>query len=159
STVAVVMASAGQAHPQHVPAQSRISYTHGAAARALMDSLDEPAGLQERGSRSGLRAAKWTTAAVSAGAAVCRVRQSRRAGEEYEQLEELCGVEVSRCEQRLPGGAYADAEVEAQYQDVRALDRRARTGLIAGQVGFAASVVLFVLDLRNSEGPANIPYD
>lgn len=159
STVAVVMVSAGQAHAQHVPAHSRISYTHSAAAKALMDSLDEPAALQDRGSWSGLRVAKWTTAALSAGAAVYGVLNNRRADEEYEQLEELCSVEVSRCEQRLPGGAYADAEVEAQYQDVRALDRRARTGLIAGQVGFAASVVLFVLDLRNSEGPANIPYD
>ena len=106
-----------------------------------------------------LRVAKWTTAAAAAGAAVYGVMQNRRADERFEQLEQVCVTATWRCLERLPNGAYADAELEAQYQEVRSLDSRARTALIAGQVGVAASVVLFILDLRNSGGPENIPYE
>ena len=115
--------------------------------------------LQERSGWRPLAIAKWTTAAAAAGAAVYGVVQNRRADSQYEDLEQVCVEEPFRCEGRLPDGAYADAELEARYQDVRDLDGRARAALIAGQIGIAASVVLFILDLRNSDGPQNIPYE
>ena len=115
--------------------------------------------VQERSGWRPLAVAKWTTAAAAAGAAVYGVVQNRRADNQFEDLEQVCVEEPFRCEQRLPNGAYADAELEARYQDVRDLDGRARAALIAGQIGVAASVVLFILDLRNSDGPQNIPYE
>lgn len=115
--------------------------------------------VQERSGWRPLAVAKWTTAAAAAGAAVYGVVQNRRADHQYEDLEQVCVEEPFRCEERLPNGAYADAELEARYQDVRDLDGRARAALIAGQIGVAASVVLFILDLRNSDGPQNIPYE
>ena len=68
------------------------------------------------------------------------------------------GVLAGRCAARLPDGAYADPELEALYQSVVRLDRRARLALIASQVGVGASVLLFVLDLRDGGGPRNIPF-
>lgn len=114
---------------------------------------------QERSGWRPLAVAKWTTAAAAAGAAVYGVVQNRRADHQYEDLEQVCVEEPFRCEERLPTGAYADAELEARYQNVRDLDGRAHAALIAGQIGVAASVVLFILDLRNSDGPQNIPYE
>lgn len=106
-----------------------------------------------------LRVAKWTTAAASAGLAVWGVVNNRRADERFEALEQECLLDPARCESRRPNGAYTDAALETQYQDVRDMDRNARTALIAGQVGLATSVVLFILDLRNNSGPSNIPYE
>jgi hypothetical protein len=106
-----------------------------------------------------LRVAKWTTATASAGLAVWGVVNNRRADQRFEALEQECLLDPARCEDRLPNGSYADPALEAQYQDVRDMDRNARTALIAGQVGLATSVVLFILDLRNNSGPSNIPYE
>lgn len=149
----------GRSQLQSMPHPARTDHSYDSVADGRPWRSEDAVSLQDRGGWSALRVAKWTTAGLSAGAAVFGVLNNRRADDEYEQLEALCAEEASRCGERLPGGAYADAQVEAQYQEVRMLDRRARTGLIAGQIGFAASVVLFVLDLRNNDGPDNIPYD
>lgn len=114
---------------------------------------------QSDGDWSALRIAKWGTGVAAAGFAVYGVLSNRRADEQFEDLEQTCADDPARCIDRLPNGAYADAELEAQYQDVRSLDRQARASLIAGQVGIATSVVLFILDLRNSDDPDNIPYE
>lgn len=106
-----------------------------------------------------LRIAKWSLAGIAAGTAIYGFVHNQRADERYEALEELCVQDPVRCDDVLPNGAYADAELEAEYQAVRDMDARARTALIAGQVGVAASVLLFILDLRNGESPENIPYE
>lgn len=106
-----------------------------------------------------LRIAKWAAAAGSAGAALYGFSVSRRAEAGHTRLEEACQAEPDVCRERLPGGAYADAELEAMYQDVRALDRRARASLLLGQVGVATTVLLFLLDLRNDRPPPNIPWE
>lgn len=113
----------------------------------------------ERGGWTALRVAKWSTAGVAAGTALYGFINNQRADDRFESIERACVLEPARCADRLPGGAYADAELEVEYQDARAIDRRARTALIAGQIGVAASVVLFIVDLRNSDAPADIPYE
>lgn len=142
-----------------VPLSALTAYANTSAAAALLHAQNDATAMQAAGGWSSLRIAKWTTAALAAGAAAYGVINNRKADDEFEQLEQLCVEQVDRCTERLPDGSYADADMESQYQNVRALDRRARTALIAGQLGIAASVVLFVLDLRNNDGPANIPYD
>jgi hypothetical protein len=114
---------------------------------------------REPGAWRALRLAKWTTAGASAGAALYGFYHNQRADEAYERLESACQAAQDACLLRLPGGAYANAELEREYQTVHSHDRRARAGLVAGQVGIATSVVLFILDLRNDRNPPNIPFE
>ena len=83
---------------------------------------------------------------------------SKEADVKFSELERLCNDDHARCGARGPDGAYADILLEERFQDVIALDRKARTALILSQVGVATSIVLFLLDLRNDEGPSDIPY-
>ena len=143
SMIVAVLLCAGagaQLHAQQIPAVAR------------PDSV-------MTGGWSMLRVAKWTTALAAAGTAIYGFTENQRADREYERLEQVCVDEPLRCDARLPNGAYTDADLEARYQDVRAIDRRARAALVAGQIGVAASVVMFIIDLRNSSPPANIPYE
>ena len=121
------------------------------------DTASAPAA--QRGNWSVLRVAKWSTATAAAGTALYGFVNNQRADERFESLEQVCVIEPTRCSDRLPNGAYADAELEADYQEARSIDRRARTALIVGQIGVVASVVLFIADLRNADAPANIPYE
>ncbi|MGH7466051.1 MAG: hypothetical protein ACREK1_12795 [Longimicrobiales bacterium] len=128
-------------------------------AQQAAPTLNADTSVEPRRGWSALRVAKWSTATAAAGTTLYGFLNNQRADAEYARLEQVCVDQPIRCETRLPNGAYADAELEAQYQDARAIDRRARTALVAGQIGVAASVVLFILDLRNSDPPANIPYE
>ncbi len=105
-----------------------------------------------------LRIAKWGTLAGAAGAALYGFLESGRADDAYDALENACEQDRTNCLRREPDGAYSDPALEAMYQDVRRLDRHTRTGLIASQVGLAASLVLFLLDLGNDGPPDDVPY-
>jgi hypothetical protein len=120
---------------------------------AAQPALDDPSPWRP------LRIAKWSTVTLSAAAALYGFSNNRSADDAFEVIEGVCAIEPDRCESRLPDGAYADAALEAEYQHVRSLDRRARGALIGSQIGIAASVVLFILDLRNQRPPDNIPYE
>jgi hypothetical protein len=125
---------------------------------------DLPAGgrvLQDASERSGLRpmrVAKWSVLAVAAGAGVYGFVRNNEADDRFRQLEELCQAEQFRCSQRTPDGAYADAEFERMYQDVRRLDDRSHVALLFSQIGVATGVALFLLDLGNSDSPDDIPW-
>jgi len=106
-----------------------------------------------------LRIAKWSTAALTAAVAGIGVASYMRADERYAALERACVESPEACAARLPNGAYADARLEAMYQEVLRYDSRARIALIGSQLGLAASVVLFIMDLRDDTTPPNIPYD
>ncbi|HUF49960.1 MAG TPA: hypothetical protein VMN60_03945 [Longimicrobiales bacterium] len=106
-----------------------------------------------------VRVAKWSTVGVAVGAALYGLANNQRADDAYEQLERLCQADRTRCASRTAGGPYTDLVLEAEYQRIRVLDRRARTGLVVGQAAVAASVVLFILDLRNERAPPNIPFE
>jgi hypothetical protein len=110
------------------------------------------------GSWRPLRVAKWTTLVAGTASAGYGFSANRDADERYVEIERICQVTPARC----TGGAtgpYADPVLEAMYQDVRALDKRSRMALIAGQVSLISSVVLFILDLRTGSAPPNVPYD
>jgi hypothetical protein len=106
-----------------------------------------------------LRIAKWTMVGASVGAALYGFSNNQRADDAYEGLEQMCQADLVRCAARTPGGAYTDPVLESEFQEIRRLDRRARTGLLVGQVAVASAVVLFIMDLRNGRPPPNIPYD
>lgn len=105
-----------------------------------------------------VRVAKWTTLAASAGAAVYGFTMSRRADDGYATLETLCEADRANCENRT-NGAYADADLERRYQEVLDLDGKTSTALTASQIGIAATVLLFIYDLRTPSTPKGIPYE
>lgn len=105
-----------------------------------------------------LRIAKWTTFLASGGAAAFGFVQNRRADREYEQLESECLAEPANCSV-LEDGSYANAVLEDRYQRIVDRDRTARTALLAGQIGLAASVIMFIIDLPERETPEDIPYE
>jgi hypothetical protein len=105
-----------------------------------------------------LRVAKWSLLAGAAASGIYGFVQNNRADDRFEQLERLCQDQAERCDLRTPDGAYADAEFEALYQEVGRLDSRSHTALLLSQAGIATSVVLFLLDLDNSNGPGDIPW-
>jgi hypothetical protein len=107
---------------------------------------------------TGLRIAKWSTLVSSVGLATYGFTTNSRADREYRRLEELCKADLPRCVLD-EAGRYADPDLEQRYQEVLDGDRRARTTLIASQVGLASSVLLFIMDLRSDRPPPNIPYE
>lgn len=105
-----------------------------------------------------LKIAKWSTLAGSAAAVGYGIAANRMADREYDEIERACGETPERCA-RLHDGAYADAQLDARYRDVVRMDDRAKLSLTAGQIGLAASVVLFILDLPRDAGTEDIPYE
>jgi hypothetical protein len=122
------------------------------ASRSGQQPVDQPSPWRP------LRIAKWTTLLGSAGAAAYGFVTNGRADDHYRDLELACTADATMCRDRLPNGAFRDADLEASYQEVLDLDRRSRRALLAGQIGIAASVALFLLDLGNERPPADIPY-
>lgn len=105
-----------------------------------------------------LSVAKWGSTAATAAAAVYGFSASLTADDHYARIERLCAEDASRCASRDADGGYLDPEIARLDEEASRLDRRARLALLASQVGVAASVVLFVLDLRNPGAPPNLPY-
>lgn len=105
-----------------------------------------------------LRLAKWTTLAGAVGAGVYGFIRNERADDEYRELERLCSNDPQRCGMDTSRGIYADPALQARYDKARAIDRESHVALIASQVGVAATVVLFLLDLGNTRPPPDIPY-
>ena len=126
---------------------------------ATAESGEMPAMPSSAPSFRPLRIAKWGTAVFTAAVAGIGVASYMRADDRYTELERACVENPTACSQRLPSGAYADPRLEAMYQEVLRYDERARLALIGSQLGLAASVVLFILDLRGGTTPPNIPYD
>lgn len=106
-----------------------------------------------------MRAAKWATLVSSVTAVTYGFSQSRSADRDYEEIEQLCVDAPASCARASSGTVYADANLEARYQDVVRKDDHARLALLAGQIGIAASVVLFILDLPARATPEDVPYN
>lgn len=112
-----------------------------------------------RGGWSAVRVAKWGTLFASAGTLTYGFSQNRTADREYEAIERLCQTTPAACATKPDSDEYADPALETRYQSVVRRDDRARLALLAGQVGLAASVLLFILDLSDGSLPHDIPYD
>ncbi len=105
-----------------------------------------------------LRIAKWTVLVAAAGAGIYGFTEDDAAGDGLRQLELLCRDQQFRCAARTETGAYADPEFAALDRKVRRHDRRSHDALLASQIGIAASVALFLIDLGNSSRPDDIPW-
>jgi hypothetical protein len=105
-----------------------------------------------------IRVGKWVTLAGAAASATYGIVANRDADDRYSGLEQLCQDDPSRCTRRSTNGPFADAALEAEYQDILRLDRRAKYSLAAGQISMAVTVVLFILDLPRGGTGEDIPY-
>ena len=103
-----------------------------------------------------VRIAKWTLLVAAAGMAAYALDHSTAAERTDDRLRALCPAEPERCQ--VENGAYVDPDAESLYQRVTHEDHLARVGIVGGQVALLGSVGLFVYDLRNGEGPRDIPY-
>lgn len=115
-----------------------------------------------RAARSGwsvMRVVKWSAALASAGAAAYGFMENRAADREYEDIERECEAAPTTCVTAVDGGVYSDPALEARYQNVLRRDDRAQVALLAGQIGLAASVLLFIMDLPEGATPDDIPYE
>jgi hypothetical protein len=105
-----------------------------------------------------LRVAKWTTLIAAAASGIYGFVENARADDRFAELEQQCQARRAECRRRTADGAYEDAALEELYQRVRRHDRRAHRALLSGQIGVAASVGLFLLDLGNVRPPSDVPW-
>jgi hypothetical protein len=102
---------------------------------------------------------KWATLATAAGFGVLGFKLHNDADAAFEELQLACQQDPDACENFNPDGSYQDPELEALYQNVVKKDKQARITLIASQVSFGVSVVLFIVDFQRKTDPTDIPYD
>ena len=121
---------------------------HAAASAGVIDGVRSWAGL-----------AKWVSLAGTGALAGLGFAANQDAEEAFQGLEALCATDPNRCRFLNPDGSYQDPEAESLFQEVVDRDRKARAYLVGSQITLAATVVLFILDLKNDSGPDNIPYD
>jgi hypothetical protein len=111
---------------------------------------------REQDWRDRARIAKWVLAGATIALGVYAFAQHDAAEQEHARLRDRCDGAPQLC--TVADGRYADAESEALHQRAVRHDRRARTGIVAGQITLLGGVALFLYDLRNDGGPDNIPY-
>lgn len=123
-------------------------------------ALSIPACAQEahvaRDRRSLAHVGKWVLAGATVVLGAYAYAEHNAAERVQRQLRERCDGTPESC--TVVEGRYADPESEALHQRAVSHDRRARTGIVAGQITLLGGVALFLYDLRGDGGPDNIPY-
>lgn len=136
-----------------VPTQSQRAVSESTFSLAASIGPESPSAFSRRRL---LRVGKWTLLGVALGMGGYALVRSGDAEEQYEALRRLCDADRDRC--LVEGGRYVDGEAETLYQTALLHDKRARIGIVAGQVSLLGSVALFIADLENDRGPSDIPY-
>ena len=106
--------------------------------------------------RSVARVAKWVLAGATIALGAYAYTEHEAAERLNARLRERCDTAPDAC--MVADGRYADLESEALHQRAVRHDRRARTGIVAGQITLLGGVALFLYDLRGDGRPDNIPY-
>ena len=102
------------------------------------------------------RVAKWVFAGATVALGAYAYTEHDAAERAEARLRDRCDSSPAAC--MVVDGRYADLESEALHQRAVSHDRRARTGIVAGQITLLGGVALFLYDLRGDGGPDNIPY-
>jgi hypothetical protein len=103
-----------------------------------------------------VRYGKWAALGLAAGFTVLGARTHDRADRDYTALLDFCR-DHGPCPIGFDG-RYTNPGAEALYGRVRNGDRMARAWLVGGQFALVGSAVLFVMELKRSRAPENIPY-
>jgi hypothetical protein len=99
---------------------------------------------------------KWVLAGATVALGVYAYAEHGAAERAHDALRDRCDGAPDVC--TIVDGRYGDAESEALHQRAVRHDRRARAGILAGQITLLGGVALFLYDLRDDRGPDNIPY-
>ncbi len=102
------------------------------------------------------RVAKWVLAGATVALGVYAYTEHGAAERAQARLRERCDSAPDAC--TVVDGTYSDMESEALHQLAIRHDRRARTGIVAGQITLLGGVAFFLYDLRGDGRPDNIPY-
>jgi hypothetical protein len=102
------------------------------------------------------RIGKWLLAGATVGLGVYAYAEHAAAERAHDDLRDRCDSSPALC--TVVDGRYSDADSETLHQRAVGHDRRARTGIVAGQITLLGGVALFLYDLRDDGGPDNIPY-
>lgn len=102
------------------------------------------------------RVGKWVLAGATVALGIYAYAEHGAAERAHDDLRDRCDSAPAAC--IVIDGRYSDVESEALHQRAVRHDRRARTGILAGQITLLGGVALFLYDLRNDGGPDNIPY-
>lgn len=103
--------------------------------------------------------AKWVSLAAATGLGALGFVLHADASDTFDELTRRCNSNPDTCRARNPDGSYADPALEALFQDAVDRDNQARVSLIAGEISFGLSVLLFIVDFQKDPGPNNVPYD
>jgi hypothetical protein len=106
--------------------------------------------------RGAARVAKWVLAGATVALGVYAYTEHDAAERAQRRLRDRCDSSPESC--TVVADRYSDAESEALHQRAVRHDRRARTGIVAGQITLLGGVALFLYDLRGDRGPDNIPF-
>jgi hypothetical protein len=119
-----------------------------------------PLGAQEshapRDWRGVARVGKWVLAGATIALGVYAYTEHDAAERVQSRLRARCDGSPELC--TVVDGRYSDAESEALHQRAVRHDRRAQSGIVAGQITLLGGVALFLYDLRGDGRPDNIPY-
>jgi hypothetical protein len=102
------------------------------------------------------RVAKWVLAGATVALGVYAYTEHDAAERVQARLRDRCDNAPEVC--TVVDGRYSDVESEALHQRAVRHDRRARTGIVAGQITLLGGVAFFLYDLRGDGRPDNIPY-
>jgi hypothetical protein len=103
-----------------------------------------------------VRVGKWVLAGATVALGVYAYAEHAAAERAHDNLRDRCDSSPATC--TVTDGRYTDLASEALHQRAVRHDRRARAGILAGQITLLGGVALFLYDLRNDGGPDNIPY-
>jgi hypothetical protein len=106
--------------------------------------------------RGAAHIAKWVLAGATIALGAYAYTEHHAAERAHDRLRDRCDSSPEAC--TVVDGRYGDAESEGLHQRAVRHDRRARTGIVAGQITLLGGVALFLYDLRGDRGPDNIPY-
>jgi hypothetical protein len=124
------------------------------AALSLPLRAQEPHAVRDW--RSAARVAKWVLAGATIALGAYAYMEHDAAERVQGRLRDRCDSSPDSC--TVVDGRYSNLESEALHQRAVRHDRRARTGIVAGQITLLGGVALFLYDLREDRGPDNIPY-
>ena len=102
------------------------------------------------------RVAKWVLAGATLALGAYAYTEHDAAERLHARLRERCDAAPDAC--MVADGRYTDLDSEVLHQRAVRHDRRARTGIVAGQITLLGGVALFLYDLRGDGRPDNIPY-
>jgi hypothetical protein len=113
----------------------------------------------QRRSPALIKYGKWGLLAASVVMNLMAREAHQKADDAFAVVQDACSLDRTRCT-TLPDGAYADTELEQQYQRSLDYDDSARKWLVGGETALVGAAVGFIWELtRSRTRRTNIPFE